>query len=57
MNKEIQKKFIKKMQLCETHGDAEVAHSEADDLLCKLLVKLGYHDIIVEYEKIQKWYA
>jgi len=37
--------------------DQEVNHSMADDILCGLLNKLGYEEIVAEYQKIYKWYA
>lgn len=33
------------------------AHVEADDVLCKLLVALGYADVVKEYAKVEKWFA
>lgn len=38
-------------------GDTEVAHINADDVLCDLLKSLGYADVVLEYEKIEKWHA
>jgi hypothetical protein len=38
-------------------GDIEIAHSRADDVLCKLLTALGYEDVVREYDKVPKWYA
>ena len=37
--------------------DKEIAHIEADILLCQLLTKLGYKDIVKEFNKIDKWYS
>lgn len=37
--------------------DTEGAHAFADAILCKLLTKLGYSQIVEEYNKISKWYA
>lgn len=34
-----------------------MAHVNADDILCDLLKLLGYEDVVVEYNKIGKWYA
>ncbi len=42
---------------CQTSGDTEATHSEADDVLCKFLVALGYQDVVDEWEKVDKWYA
>lgn len=38
-------------------GDTEIAHGNADDVLCDLLKSLGYGDVVKEYEKVSKWYA
>lgn len=37
--------------------DTEVAHVEADDILCGVLIELGYENLVEAYEKIRKWYA
>ena len=38
-------------------SDREVAHREADWILCELLTELGYKEIVEIYHKIGKWYA
>lgn len=38
-------------------GDEEIAHREADTLLCEVLRKLGYNELVELYESIDKWYA
>ena len=43
---------IKKLRKAAQY-DTEVAHGEADDVLCSLLPK----EIVDEYNKIPKWYA
>lgn len=48
---------IEELKEQQGSGDWEVAHSEADDVLCKLLVALGYQDVVDEWEKVPKWYA
>ena len=35
--------------------DYEAAHANADNILCGLLRKLGFGDVIDVYDKIQKW--
>ena len=35
--------------------DYEAAHSNADNILCGLLRKLGFEDVIDVYDTIQKW--
>lgn len=41
----------------QTSGDTEYAHEEADRLLCSLLDDLGCEAVVVEFLKIEKWYA
>jgi hypothetical protein len=41
----------------QTNTDTENAHGSADDVLCALLVTLGYEDVVTEYHKVEKWYA
>jgi hypothetical protein len=38
-------------------SDKEAAHSMADEILCELLNKLGFEDVVKEYDKIEKLYA
>jgi hypothetical protein len=37
--------------------DTEVAHIDADGVLCRLLMSLGYEDVVDAYHNIGKWYA
>lgn len=37
--------------------DEEFAHMKADKILCDLLVELGYEKVVVEYNKVGKWYS
>ena len=37
--------------------DVERAHAEADDILCELLIALGYSDVVLAYNAVEKWYA
>lgn len=48
---------INKLKALQTMRDLEIAHANADDVICDLLKSLGYEEVIVEYEKIDKWYA
>ena len=38
-------------------GDIEMDHIRADDVLCEILKTLGYEDVVIEYDAINKWYA
>lgn len=37
--------------------DTEVAHIKADDILCRILLDLGYDEIVEAYDAVDKWYA
>lgn len=37
--------------------DMETRHMEADELLCYVLHRLGYHKTVDAYENFGKWYA
>lgn len=57
MEEDLQGEFIQKMQLCVDNDDTEDAHSDADNLLCELLEKLGYAQLVEKYREVAKWYA
>ncbi len=48
---------IEELKNEQSNGDTEMAHGNADDILCKLLASLGYAEVVAEYEKVSKWYA
>jgi hypothetical protein len=48
---------IKELKELQKSSDTELAHSLADDILCDLLEELGLIDVVIEYEKIEKWFA
>lgn len=50
-------KAIRKLREQQGNGDTEAAHANADDVLCNLLVALGYEDVVAEWRKVEKWYA
>jgi len=45
---------LKELQKIE---DYEYSHYEADAILCRCLIKLGFNEIVEEYKKVGKWYA
>ena len=58
MEKEvIIKEAIEKMKECVNNGDTEVAHINAEAVLCDVLTQLGYKELVDLYEKVKKWYA
>lgn len=48
---------LKKLKESQDNGDTELAHGDADDVLCELLESLGYEDVVAEYKRVDKWYA
>lgn len=44
-------------ELQDTGGDVEMDHIRADDVLCEMLKTLGFEDVVIEYDAINKWYA
>lgn len=38
-------------------GDAEIAHDEADKVLCEYLKSIGEHEIVAAFNAVDKWYA
>ena len=48
---------IAKLIEYQSRWDTEYAHPDADDILCGLLVGLGYSDVVAEYSKIERWFA
>lgn len=37
--------------------DIHEEHMNADDYLCEILTSLGLEDIVIEFNKIDKWYG
>ena len=50
-------KALLELKKVAANDDIEVAHQEADWVLCELLKKLGYGDVVEAYCDIPKWYA
>lgn len=48
---------IERLTELRQSGDTEMAHYEADKVLCSLLRRLGYDYLVDQYEAIKKWYA
>lgn len=53
---EVSAPYLRRLQTAATF-DAEAAHSMADEVLCDLLEKLGYGDVVARWRSIDKWYA
>ncbi|MDP4021095.1 hypothetical protein Q8W71_00530 [Methylobacterium sp. NEAU 140] len=35
----------------------EEPHQDADGILCDLLVRLGFEDVVVAWRRVEKWYS
>lgn len=46
-----------KLHEAKNNPDTELAHCDADDVLCELLVELGYGDVVDAFHQVKKWYA
>lgn len=59
MNKRLNDKYLKRMNEVKQRyaDDEEVAHCLADEILCDLLINLGYIELVSEYNDVDKWYA
>ena len=57
MNKRIKQKYVKMLRdKCFT-GDTEQDHVYADDIICALLIELGYKDVVKVFNETERWYA
>jgi hypothetical protein len=57
MDKLLSDEMIKRLQVEVNSGDIEDGHGNADDILCELLEKIGYKEVVEIYHKVPKWYA
>jgi len=48
---------LRELAECQENYDIEIAHLNADEVLCTLLTALGYEDVVTEYNKVPKWFA
>lgn len=48
---------IAKLKELAKNGDYEVAHSDADRVLCDLLTALGHGEVVKAWGEVGKWYA
>lgn len=49
---------LDRLKEIKTTMDPEAAHGQADQVLCSLLIELGYINVVEAYEAIEpKWYA
>lgn len=58
MDPELSKHFTMLLrEMAASIDDTKVAHIYADDVLCALLDRLGYTDVVAAWRDIKKWYA
>ena len=53
----IDRKYIEQLEEVQKLDNKEIAHREADAILCEFLRALTYTEVVDAYEKIGKWYA
>lgn len=56
-NEHLKHDALERLDRCQKSDDQEAAHVEADDVLCDLLIELGFGDVVSAYHRIPKWYA
>ena len=49
--------FALKMSQIALNTDEESSHLDADDLMCRVLIKMGYVDGVNVFKRMKKWYA
>ena len=50
------KDAIRKLRELQKDKDSAVAHFDADDVLCELLVALGHDDVVAAWRRIRRRY-
>lgn len=49
--------LIQQMEELIGYGDKEIVHWKADEILCEALERLGQHELVKLFRKVEKWYA
>jgi hypothetical protein len=57
MRKALSDEMVKRLQAEVENDDTEQAHVNADKILCELLEKLGYKEVVDKYNEVSKWCA
>lgn len=57
MRKALSNEMVKRLQAEVGNDDTEQAHVNADKILCELLEKLGYKEVVDKYNEVSGWYA
>ena len=48
---------IERLKKVQQEWNRESAHAEADEILINLLVQLGCEEVVMEWNRVEKWYA
>lgn len=58
MNKDMNELYLAEMEeLKHIRDDPEMVHIKADDILCNLLIELGYVELVHVFKNLRKFYA
>lgn len=57
LTKEELENYLAKLKEYAESDDPEDAHCGADRVLCEIVSKLGYQEIINAWKEVPKWYA
>jgi hypothetical protein len=55
IDKELSDEMVERIKN-EIGNESTDAHIEADDILCELLSKLGYNEVVAEYLKLDRYF-
>lgn len=56
-NENLKELALEALRSLEKLDDTEMAHIEADKVLCSLLEYEGYEEVIKLFNQLKKWYA
>lgn len=49
--------YVRQLENQQTNRNLEQAHYSADEILCTILQRLGYTDIVLAWDEVGKWYV
>jgi hypothetical protein len=56
-NENLKEMALEALRSLQKLDDTEMAHVEADKVLCSLLEFEGYEEVVELFNKLKKWYA
>jgi len=56
-NENLKELALEALRSLEKLDDTEMAHIEADKVLCSLLEYEGYEEVVKLFNQLKKWYA